>query len=180
MNREHLSGEMTRRRLVLKSCEWIWAQVMGQSDVDDAHHGRELVSHSKRTILSNPTVPLRFPFAFLGIARFEKHIWSCGGFLRATTHGQYNVSTAGFSYLSLLQSLCDTILWQTLRFSSELKSGIPKHSSRGTHSSSLEEPMLKRSMTFKLSSFFNSRLWWAVLTYPRFPASCCRPHCSLQ
>lgn len=39
-------------------------------------------------------------------------------------------------YLSLLQSLCEAIFRHTLRLSSELKRGIPKHSSRGTHSSS--------------------------------------------
>lgn len=41
-----------------------------------------------------------------------------------------------FLYLSLLQSLCEAIFRHTLRLSSELKRGIPKHSSRGTHSSS--------------------------------------------
>lgn len=39
-------------------------------------------------------------------------------------------------YLSPLQSLCEAIFRHTLRLSSELKRGIPKHSSRGTHSSS--------------------------------------------
>lgn len=43
-----------------------------------------------------------------------------------------------FLYLSLLQSLCEAIFRHTLRLSSELKRGIPKHSSRGTHSSSEE------------------------------------------
>lgn len=43
------------------------------------------------------------------------------------------------SYLSLLQSLCAAIFWQMRRLSSELKSGIPKHSSSGTHSSSHDE-----------------------------------------
>lgn len=41
-------------------------------------------------------------------------------------------------YLSLLHSLCEAIFRHTLRFSSELKRGMPKHSSRGTHSSSDE------------------------------------------
>lgn len=41
-----------------------------------------------------------------------------------------------FFYLSLLHSLCEAIFRHTLRLSSELKRGMPKHSSRGTHSSS--------------------------------------------
>lgn len=41
-------------------------------------------------------------------------------------------------YLSLLQSLCEAIFRHTFRLSSELKRGMPKHSSRGTHSSSDE------------------------------------------
>lgn len=41
-----------------------------------------------------------------------------------------------FFYLSLQHSLCEAIFRHTLRLSSELKRGMPKHSSRGTHSSS--------------------------------------------
>lgn len=49
----------------------------------------------------------------------------------------------GFFYLSLLHSLCEAIFRHTLRLSSELKRGMPKHSSRGTHSSSDERPERK-------------------------------------
>lgn len=45
---------------------------------------------------------------------------------------------AGLFYLSLLHSLCEAIFRHTLRLSSELKRGMPKQSSRGTHSSSDE------------------------------------------
>lgn len=40
------------------------------------------------------------------------------------------------SYLSFLQRPCVAIFLQTFRFNSELNSGIPKHSSRGTQSAS--------------------------------------------
>lgn len=43
-----------------------------------------------------------------------------------------------FFHLSLLQSLCEAIFRHTLRLSSELKRGMPKQSSSGTHSSSDE------------------------------------------
>lgn len=66
-------------------------------------------------------------------------------------------------YLSLLHSLCEAIFRHTLRLSSELKRGMPKQSSRGTHSSS-DESAEKAKWNMKLhvdgsAGFLASTLW---------------------